>query len=90
MTIDILFFSENELVARVNMCFSSLDCNILNELTEEERKRWVPPLDDDHDLNNFTNKEFIRKIWHACILHGYVDECFDTLGCFLDKMEIEL
>ena len=55
----------------------------------ELRKRWVPLLKDDHDLNNFTNKEFIRKIWHACILHGYVDECFDTLGCFLDKMEIE-
>ena len=89
MTIDILFFSENELVARVNMCFSSLDCNILNELMEEERKRWVLRLDDDHDLNNFTNKKFIRKIWHACILHGYVDECLDALGRFLYKTEID-
>jgi hypothetical protein len=39
MTIAILFFAKEKLVRRLNMCASSLDDKILDELTDEELER---------------------------------------------------
>ena len=88
MTIDILFYSEGELVARVNMCASSFDSKILSVFADDEIEKWIPIINYD-DNCVFTDKEFIRRVWNSCIQHGYVNEGFDTLGYFMDKMVIE-
>ena len=79
--------AKNELVLRLNMCFSSFEYKILDELTEKERERWVPDLDDD---KTFTDQEFIEKVWYACVRQRYISEDYDILGKFLDKMEVIL
>ena len=85
MTIDILFMAKNQLVLRVNMCASSFCNKILNELKDEEIEEGVLN-DDDEEI--FTNKEFIRKIWYACVKHGYISEDYDIMGQFLDMLKV--
>ena len=63
--------AKNELVLRLNMCFSSFEYKILDALMEEERGKWVPDFDDD---KTFTDQEFIEKVWYACVRHGYISE----------------
>ena len=87
MTINILFMANDELVLRVNMSFPSFLCKILDELTEEERGKWVPEFDRDEN-KTFTDQEFIEKVWYACVRHGYISEDYDIMGKFLDKMEV--
>ncbi len=69
MTIDILFMGKNRLVLRVNMGFSNFENKILNGLSDIEKKKWVPFFDDD---KMFTNREFIGKVWNACVSYGYI------------------
>ena len=87
MTICIVFMAERELALRLNMCFSSFEYKILDELTKEEIEKSVPKFDDD---KMFTDHEFIEKVWYACVRHGYISEDYDILGKFLNKMEVIL
>ena len=47
MTIDILLMPKNELVLRVNMCFSNFGRKILDEIPKEEQEKWVFEDDDN-------------------------------------------
>lgn len=76
------------------MCDSCRDNNIFDEITDADLKKLIPVMDeddsdDDVDYYTFINKELIQRVWLSCIKHGYVNECLDTLGCFMDKMAIE-
>ena len=74
----ILFFAKKKLVLRLNMCFSSFDDKILDEITEEELERnGFPFYEDDKTV---TNQEFIEKAWYACVEHGYISTDYDILG----------
>lgn len=85
MTIDILFYSENELVARVDMHMSSFYDKFLSIFTDDEISRRTT----DGNSCVSTDKEFIRRTWNSCIQHGYVDVGFDTLGYFINRMVVE-
>ena len=91
MTIDLLFIANNKLVARVNMCASSFESKILDRITEEELKEKFTPIPkvDDTEDETFTCREFIEKVWDACVRHGYISQDFKLLGKFLDTLKIE-
>ncbi len=76
MTIDIMFMAKNQLVLRVNMCTFNFENKILNDLIF------------DYYSETFTDKEFIEKVWCACVHHGYVSEDYDIIEKFLDMMKI--
>ncbi len=76
MTIDIMFMAKNQLVLRVNLCASNFENKILNDLIS------------DYYGETFTDKEFIEKVWRACVHHGYISEDYDIMGKFLDMMKI--
>ena len=85
MTISIVFMAGSELVLRLNMCFSSFEYKILDELTKEEIEKWVPEFDDD---KTFTTKSLSKRFGTlAFVRHRYISEDYDILGKFLDKME---
>ena len=43
---------------------------------------------EDEETGNeiFTDKLFIKKIWNACLEHGYILQDYDILGLWVDKM----
>jgi hypothetical protein len=86
MTIAVLFFAKEKLVARLNMCLSSLGEKLLDELTDEELERNGFPFYDDVKI--VTNQEFVEKVWYACVKHGYISTDFDVLGKFVDTLHI--
>ena len=68
MTIAILFFINEELVFRRNVCATSLYDKILEEFSEEELIRHgVPYYEDDKAI--ITDQDFIEKVWYACVEH---------------------
>ncbi len=79
--------AENQLVLRINMSFSNFEYKIWDGLSDIEKEKWVPIFDDD---KMFTNIEFIRKVWHACVSYGYISEDYNVIGKFLDQMKVSL
>ena len=75
-TVYILFFSEDELITRTKMRIINFREKILHGLP-------VPV-----EFETYTDKEFIQKMWRACLRHGYVYKCDDILETYLDKIQI--
>ena len=79
MTIAILFFINEELVFRRNVCATNLYDKILEEFSEEELIRHgVPYYEDDKVI--ITDQDFIEKVWYACVEHAYISEDRVTMG----------
>ena len=88
MTVDMLFMAKNELVLRVNMCFSNFHSKIFKELPNEEQKKWI--FDFNSDPQIYTDENFIERVWYACVRHGYISKDYDIMGKFLDAMKVVL
>ena len=91
MTIDLLFIANNKLVARVNMYASSFGSRILDRITKEELEEKFTPIPkvDDTEDETFPCREFIEKVWDACVRHGYLSQDFKLLRKLLDTLKIE-
>ena len=87
MTIDVNFFSGGHLVLRVNMYASSFEWynNLCDKISNEELDQVVTENEESGDMI-FTDKLFIKKMWSACLKHGYISQDYDSLGFQLDKM----
>ena len=71
---------------RLNICRSSFDDKILDEVTDEELERnGFTFYEDDKTV---TNQELIEKIWYACVEHGYISADYDVMGKFVDTLQI--
>ena len=87
MTIAILFFINEELVFRRNVCATNLYDKILEEFSEEELIRHgVPYYEDDKVI--ITDQDFIEKVWYACVEHGYISEDRVTMGQSVNALHI--
>ena len=73
MAFAFVFMKNNKFVAHINITAKNLANNILNDLSEEERERWLPVFDENGD-EAFTDKELVRKVWNSCVRHGYIEE----------------
>ena len=78
----------NKFVAHININAKNLANKILNDLSEEEREKWLSVIDENGD-EAFTDKELVKKVWNSCMRHRYIDENLKILGRFLDKVRIE-
>ena len=87
MTITILFFANEKLVLRRNMCATNLYDKILDEFSEEELKKNKVSFDDDEKAV-ITDQKFIQKVWYACVEHGYISTDYDIMGKFVDTLHI--
>jgi hypothetical protein len=85
MTIDVDFFSKGCIVLRVNMCASSFCSKLCAGISNEELNAVVSE-DEETGDEIFTDKLFIKKIWNACLEHGYISQDYDILGLWVDKM----
>ena len=88
MTVDILFMAKYKLVLHVNMCFSNVHSKIFCELPIEDQKKWI--FDFDADDQTVPEQGFTKKVWYACVCHGYISEHYDIMGKFLDAMKVRL
>lgn len=71
-----------------NMCRSSFDVKILDEVTEEELEtNGFPFYEDDKTV---TNQEFIENIWYTSVKHRYISTDYNIMGKFVGKMQIVL
>jgi hypothetical protein len=87
MTIAILFFINEELVFRRNVCATNLYDKILEEFYEEELIRYgVPYYEDDKAI--ITDQDFIEKVWYACVERGYISEDRVTMGQSVNALHI--
>ena len=80
--------AKNELVLRVNMCFSNLRSKIFKELPNEKQKKWI--FDFNSDPQIYTDKYFIERVWYACVRHSCISKDYDIMGKFLDAMKVVL
>ena len=87
MTLDILFLQNNKPVVRINMTCSSLYGKIFDNLTNEEFSQNLWDFDASED-KTVTDKTFIKKVWDACIMHGYISGDYDIFGLFIDMVRI--
>ena len=71
MTLDILFIQNNKPVVRINMTCSSLYGKMFDNLTSEEFSQNLWDFDASED-KTVTDKSFIKKVWDACIMYGYI------------------
>ncbi len=85
MTIDLSFFYKGLLVLHVNMTASSFYDKLCAGISDEEMDTVITE-DEGTGDEIFTDKTFIRKIWDACLEHGYVLQNYDILGLWVDKM----
>ncbi len=85
MTIDLNFFSNGRIVLRVNMCASSFYSKLCVGISDEEMDAVITE-DEETGDEIFTDKSFIKKIWNACLEHGYISRDYDTLGLWVDKL----
>jgi hypothetical protein len=88
MTITILFFINEELVFRRNVCATDLYDKILDGFSEQELKRHGVPFREDDDDAIITDGDFIEMVWYACVDHGYISEDRVTVGQSVDTMHI--
>ena len=65
---------------RVNMCVSSFYSKLCEGISNEEMDAVIT------GDEIFTDKSFIKKIWNACLEHGYISRDYDILGLSVDKM----
>ena len=70
---------------RVNMCASSFYDKLCVGISDEEMET-VMTEDEETGDEIFTDKLFIKKIWNACLEHGYILQDYDILGLWVDKM----
>ena len=91
MTIYLLFIANNKLVARVKTCASSFGSKILDKIAEEELEEKFTPIPkvDGTEDETFPCREFIEKVWDACVRHGYLSQDFKLLRKLLDTLKIE-
>ena len=77
----------NKPVVRINMTCSSLYGKIFDNLTNEEfsQNLWDFHASEDKTV---TDKSFIKKVWDACIMYGYISSDYDILGSFVDIARI--
>ena len=87
MTLDILFMQNNKPVVRINMTCSSLYGKIFDNLTNEEFSQNLWDFDASED-KTVTDKSFIKKVWDACIMYGYISNDYEILGNFVDMLRI--
>ncbi len=85
MTIDLNFFSSGRIVLRVNMCASNFYSKLCAEISDEEMDAVITE-DEETGDEIFTDEVFVRKIWNACLDHGYISRDHDILGLWVDKM----
>ncbi len=85
MTIDLSFFHKGLLVLRVNMCASSFYDKLCAGISDEEMDTVITE-DEETGDEIFTDKTFIKKIWNACLEHGYISQNYDIMGLWVDKM----
>ena len=83
MTLDLLFIQNNKPVVRTNMTCSSLYDKIFDNLTNEEFSQNLWDFDASED-KTATDEKFIKKVWDACIMYGYISNDYDILGNFVD------
>ncbi len=88
MTIDLSFFCNNRIVLRVNMCASSFYDKVCAGISDEEIDFGDTVIIEDEETGDeiFTDKTFVKKIWNACLEHGYISRDYDILGLWVDKM----
>ena len=87
MTLDILFMQNNKPVVCINMTCSSLYSKIFDNLTNEEFSQYLWDFDASED-KTVTDKTFIKKVWDASIMYGYISNDYDILGSFVDMVRI--
>ena len=77
----------NKPVVRINMTCSGLYVKIFDKLTNEEfsQNLWDFVASEDKTV---TDKSFIKKVWDACIMYGYISNDYDILGNFVDMVRI--
>ncbi len=85
MTIDLIFFHKGLIVLSVNMCASSFYDKLCAKITDEELDVVITK-DEETGDEIFTNRTFIKKIWDACLEHGYISRNYDIMGSWVDKM----
>ena len=83
MPIDVDFYSKGRIVLRVNMYALSFEC--YNNLCDSNEDAVITK-DEETGDEIFMDKLFIKKIWSACLKHGYISQDCDSLGFQLDKM----
>ncbi len=88
MTIDLSFFCNDRIVLRVNMCASSFYDKVCAGISDEEIDFGDTVIIEDEETGDeiFTDKTFVKKIWNACLEHGYISRDYDILGLWVDKM----
>ena len=61
MTVEIIFYVEENQLFRLTMGISDVYCNLFSRLTPEQLEMWVCP---ELERWVFTNKEFVEKVWY--------------------------
>ncbi len=91
MTIDLNFFSNRRIVLRVNMRASSFYDKVCAEISDEELHYGDTVIIGDEETGDeiFTDKSIVKKIWDACLEHGYISQDYDILGLWVDKLVLK-
>ena len=65
------FYAKQQARVRINMTCSSLYGKIFDNLTNEEFSQNLWDFDASED-KTVTDKTFIKKVWDASIMYGYI------------------
>lgn len=84
----ILFFSNGKFVLQVQMCMYNFN-NIFDLFTDDQKADWFLGSEFGYEFKWLTNKELVQKVWFSCVEQGYIQDCYETMGCFVDSMKIE-
>ena len=70
------------------MCASSFYDKVCAGISDEEIDFGDTVIIEDEETGDeiFTDKTFVKKIWNACLEHGYISRDYDILGLWVDKM----
>lgn len=85
----IIFFSGNKFVLLVDMCMNNFRRQILDWFTDDQKADWFFGRENGYEFRWLFDKELVRKVWNACIQHGYINEYYVKLDCFVDNMRVE-
>ena len=84
----ILFFLEGNFVLQVQMCMYNFKRNVFDLFTDVQKADWFLSREFGCEFRWLSDEELVQKVWFSYVEHGYIESCYDTMGCFVDSMKI--
>ena len=82
--IELDFFHNRRSLIHVNIYAWKFYSELCAEITEKEMKEMKIQITDDV----IVYKPVIKKIWDACIKHGYISHCKNYLGSQVNRITL--